>query len=612
MPATDPSAPGNADLDVLFGGATRARFSEHPTRVTRSETPRTLLEVGSIELASLREVMQLADGPGPHCMCLGDMVLSFEDESGRAIETITLHHGQTLRWTGHWEWSDAAFADADAFIDWLAARGVPEYVDQRAAANAAGQQQRIDRERWLAAAPSILREPLAELEIDAMGLPRRLTHAELDAVLDRLRGDPPGADADVASSLLHWFGRGAGPWSGFPAYESLPELLLIRLGTDAVLGSIADHELPESQLAGLARYFGSYDLHRTRRSDPQKLPDPLRARLLAHVRAEGIADNVQRLEAALRPAERPLPREPGATVVAVHPDRALSQLAARQGSLFAVEGQGIVRFDPGGGPTPLIERERMFASLAVDDEHLYAALINEGTVLKIAHAGGEAIVLAEGRGRPMGLCIDAGELAWLDQPWVPDPARPPYSMARTIVCTVPTTGGPVRELARYDGAGWDLAWTRKTAAWVRRVADQTTIASVARVGGPITTIIPEFDDCDAAEGFVHLAGTPDALILAVPTTSWLRKGVELRRHALDGRKLGVIDFVAGRFQGLDANEFGIGLVVERGSSLVVTRWDPSGRSTTMKVPRQAGPLVEPHAAEDGVYFAVGPLAYRLG
>jgi hypothetical protein len=605
MPRPTPSAPGNADLDALFGRARRARFSEHPP--PRSGTPRTLLEVESRELASLRAVMLLVDGPGPHCMCMGDMVLSFEDERGETIETITLHHGKTLRWRGAWEWSDAAFADVDAFMDWLAARGVNEYVEQRAAAKVAGEKSRVERERWLAAAPTCLRERLEQSEVDSMGFPREPTRDQLDDMLDQLRG-VLGSHTDVAWALLHWFGNGAGPWSGFPAYESLAERLLIRLGTDAVLGSIADRELPDSVLDGVARYFGSYELHRTRRSDTQKVPEPLRSRLLARVRAQAIGDNLQRLEAALRPVERPR----GDAIVAVHPDRSVSDVKARHGSVFAVEGLAIVRFDPDReDPTPLIEREPMFASLAIDDEHLYAALINEGTLLKVAHAGGEPTVLASGRGRPMWPLVDAGQLAWIDQPWVPDPARPPFSISQTTVCMVPTSGGSVRELAHYDGGAWDLACTHDTLAWVRRMNDRTMIAAVARSGGPVTTIIEDFGELDPFEGFIHLAGTPGELIVAVPTTSWLRKGVELRRHAPDGRQLGVIAFVPGRFNGLDANEHGIALIVERKSSLVLTRWDPQGRSATLKVPRQPGPLVAPHVAPDGVYFAVGPNVHRL-
>ncbi|MFV8754537.1 hypothetical protein ACNOYE_28645 [Nannocystaceae bacterium ST9] len=608
MTEASPTAPDNAALDALFDRAACARLSEHPTAVSRSETPRTLLVIRGAELASLRRAMQLAPGPGPHCMCLGDMVLGFEDAAGRPLDTITLHHGLTLRWDGPWSWRDAAFADADGLIDWLAAHGVSDYAEQRARDRVAGEAHRKARERWLAAAPARLRERLPELERDAMGVPRRLAPAELDELLASLRDDRAD-DAALAAELLAWFGSGTGPWSGHPAYESLAEQLLLRLGTDAVMRAAEREPASDARLDGLARYFGSHELHRTRRSDTHALGEPLRSCLLERVRVQAIGDNHERLAAALR---RPAPRVRDSNVIATHPDRALSLAIASGDRIFAVDGLAIVRFDPESDvPTPLLEREPMFADLAADDAHVYAALINEGTLLAIPHAGGEPIVLARGRGRPLSLRRSGTTLAWLDQPWINDPARAPHSLPRTIVCTLPTTGGEPRELARYEGSGWDLALTRTHAAWVRSEDGTTTIAAVPLAGGEPLTIVDEFDGLDREGGFVHLAAMPDELIVAVPTRSWLREGVELRRYSLAGEARGVLEFVAGRFHGIDADERGVALIVQRRGSVIATCWNARGRSSSLTIDGVPGPLIEPCVCADGVVFAAGPDVFRL-
>ena len=253
----------------------------------------------------------------------------------------------------------------------------------------------------------------------------------------------------------------------------------------------------------------------------------------------------------------------------------------------------------------------MFASVAVDAEHLYAALIDEGTILRVDHDDANTVLeLARERGRPLGLRVHAGTLAWLEQPWVVDPTRG-FSTPRTIVCAMATPAGPLRELARYEGGAWDLALNSTHAAWVRRVDEITSIACVALAGGPVMTLRDEFPGHDPELGFIHLAGNGDAWVLAIPTRSWLREGVALYRLGRDGSLGPKLAFVAGRFNGLDANDQGVALTVARRDSLFATRWDREGRAHTLELEHRGGPLVAATLADDGLYFALGPRVYRL-
>lgn len=598
------TAPTNAALDALFERSLRARVSEHPTNVPRGKQARTLLVVEGAALADFRKRLELVPGPGPHCLCLGDMIVSFEDARGVAIDELTFHHGQTIRWDGPWSWRDAAIADPNALIDWLDAQGVHDYAQDRARAEVEGRRRRVERERWLAAAPAQLRERLPALESDAMGMPRRLAQAEVADLL-ALLGEP----REAARMLLHWYGSGAGPWSGFPSYETIPMPLLLELGADTLLASLGGHELDDATLDGLARYFGDHELGRTRRSDTAKLGEPLRSRLLARTEAQAIGDNHRRLAAALR---RPEPLALAAGELARHPDRDLSAVVSAAGRVFAVEGFGLVRFDPGSAsPITLLERKPMFASLAADAGNLYAALGNEGTILAIPHAGGEPLELATGRGRPLSVRVRGHTLAWLDQPWINDPAKSPYSIATTVVCAIDLRSGVLHELASYVGSAWDLALSDEHVVWVCKTDAGLGIARVALAGGPCDTIVDAIADHEPSGGFVHLASRGDELIVAVPTKSWLREGVELRRIALDGTPLGVLDFVPGYFNGLDANDELVALVVARRRSLLVQAWARSGRSSSMKLAKQPGPLVAPSVDAQGVVLALGPSIYRL-
>lgn len=599
MTDASPTAPTNVALDALFERSVRARLVEHPTMVARGAQARTLLVVEGSELAGFREVLALRPGPGPHCLCMGDMVVSFEDARGVAIDELTFHHGQTIRWDGPWSWRDAAIAEPDALVDWLDARGVHDYATERAKAAIEGRARRAARERWLAAAPPQLRERLPALESDAMGMPRRLDADERSELLALL-----GPPREAAWALLHWYGSGTGPWTGFPSYETIAMALLLELGADALLDALVGREPSDAVLDGLARYFGDSELARTRRSDLGKLGEPLRSRLLERTAALAQGDNPQRLAAALRRPE-PLARASGE--LARHPDRDLSEALAWGEHLFAVEGFGIVRFDPDDpSPVTLLARKPMFARLAVDDRQLYAALINEGTILAFPHAGGEVVELARECGRPLGVRRRGPWLAWLEQPWINDPQRSPYSIATTRVCVLDLRRGEQRELARYEGAAWDLALSDEHAAWVTKRDNRLELVRVPLAGGSLETIVADLPNDRAQAGFVHLASRGDEWLVAVPTKSWLREGIELRRVALDGTPLGVLDFVPGYFHGLDADDRLVALVVARRRSLRVQAWARSGDSTSMKLPKLPGPLVTPHVGETGVVLALGP------
>lgn len=466
-----------------------------------------------------------------------------------------------------------------------------------------------ERARWLSATPPWLAAKLSAIERDPSAVPRRLEGAELEALLDE--GRAAVGDDELARSLLAWFGSGEGPWSGYPAYEGVAEQLLLRLGTEPLLAWASSHEPSAAEIAGLSRYLASYELFRSRRSDAQLASPELRALLIGATRASGNRDNLARLEQAFRPPARPSARPGGTGFVCLHPDRSVSEVAVSGDAIFAVEGFGLVRFDPGSAaPATLLRAERFFASLAVDDEHVYAALINDGTVVRLPHDGAEQQLIATGRNRPMYPALSGRRLFFSDHPFVPDPVRgAPYSVSRTIVCSVDIDGGPVRELASGDG-GWDLALAARRACWVPRVGGKTRLSAVPFAGGPTETLIEEIEALD--EGFVHLAGDGRFLYVATPTTSWMRKGVLLQRLSPTNLLFDRIDFVPGIYNGLHASPQGVALVVEQGDSLIAKLYRAGDfAETSTRVPRAPGPLVKPFVAESGAYFAVDNRVYRL-
>jgi hypothetical protein len=94
--------------------------------------------------------------------------------------------------------------------------------------------------------------------------------------------------------LLGWFGSGAGPWSGFPAYEEVPEKLLLQYSTEDLLGALGSAELSKAQLEGAARLFAGWNFGQQRPTDRNKIPKALVGRLLAQALSSADKDKRDR------------------------------------------------------------------------------------------------------------------------------------------------------------------------------------------------------------------------------------------------------------------------------------------------------------------------------
>lgn len=99
-------------------------------------------------------------------------------------------------------------------------------------------------------------------------------------------------------ALFTWFGSGAGPWSGFPSYESVPEELLLDLPTPDLVAATQAQGLTEQQLEGAARLFGGWEFGQRRPNDRNTLPADLKKRLLDHSLKSTDADKLGRAQHA--------------------------------------------------------------------------------------------------------------------------------------------------------------------------------------------------------------------------------------------------------------------------------------------------------------------------
>ena len=104
--------------------------------------------------------------------------------------------------------------------------------------------------------------------------------------------------AQRALVLFDWFGHGLGPWSGFPAYESVAESLLMRIPITDILHSLDSPDLSETKLEGAARFLAGWEFRSRRRPELAQLPDETKRRLLAHIQQSASQDKLARARAA--------------------------------------------------------------------------------------------------------------------------------------------------------------------------------------------------------------------------------------------------------------------------------------------------------------------------
>lgn len=290
--ASPGSPPSEASLDRVFAGAARVRILNGGVSGSKPMGKKALLVIREVEIAELRECLRIGD-TGFHCMCSGSEAIEISDQEGvRAV--LGLHHGQSIRWVPEWT-SDAMLADGLRLMRWLSAHGVDGPLGEHEAAVERSNQSRRAFLAWKQAMPECLESISPELisSADPFGGASGVAKQALDV----LRAASSSETAAILA-LVAWFGHGEGIWSGYPSYESVPEIILLEFSTASIVGALASRELTPQELAGASRLLAGPKFDQARPGDRARVPQALRRRLRAHVEASPIDDNRIRYAAA--------------------------------------------------------------------------------------------------------------------------------------------------------------------------------------------------------------------------------------------------------------------------------------------------------------------------
>lgn len=249
-------------------------------------------------ITTLGQALRIVDGPGGHCMCHGDPTIELLDASDRRLAVVSVHHGRGIRWDT-WR-DDAELVAGRSLLEWLADRGVRYPLDEY---RDGIQREEAAEERWnqwVATMPACLERyqgsmrDMFGLVISVPGPPSGDPDDPVDAgsSVDSLLGDsaalldaleeayPVGSERALV--LFAWLGSGTGPWTGYPAYERVPEGLLATLPISDLLRALDSPNVTTAHLEGAARLFAGWAFGTKRTEDLSNLPGSLRRRLLEH------------------------------------------------------------------------------------------------------------------------------------------------------------------------------------------------------------------------------------------------------------------------------------------------------------------------------------------
>ncbi|MGV9316455.1 hypothetical protein ACWDR0_30360 [Streptomyces sp. NPDC003691] len=251
------------------------------------------------ESVRLRTAMAVESLPGFTCMCPGDVRFEVFDQDGGRLAVVVLHHGATMRW-GQWE-SDAVLADGRLLLAWLAGHGMPGPLQQSEADRLRAEEDAEEERTWLAAMPAGL-EGTADRILDLSRTGRMPSPELLTELTDRLQLTLPDPLERVLA-LLDWYGSGSGRCSGYPLHEDVPGELLGKVPIADLLAALTDPRTEERHDAGAVRHLVGRKTRPRQKRDVAGLPEPLRARLLAHARRSGDPDKQGRAERWLAPPQ---------------------------------------------------------------------------------------------------------------------------------------------------------------------------------------------------------------------------------------------------------------------------------------------------------------------
>jgi len=190
------------------------------------------------------------------------------------------------------QWSsDARITNPEPLFEWLDSRGITTPRIEFERERAQDEKSRADEERWMKAMPSSIVPLWPNVRPDVF------YKYDVRPLEGPLAKEFPDKRTRILK-LMAWYGSGAGPWSGFPIYETVPEQMLLEYSTPELVDALTGTTLSEQEAEGAARLLAGWDFNRTRPNDNALIPVDLKHRLLKHSLKSTKEDTIKRAKHA--------------------------------------------------------------------------------------------------------------------------------------------------------------------------------------------------------------------------------------------------------------------------------------------------------------------------
>lgn len=228
------------------------------------------------DLSELKAAISVDPAVGEfRCLCMPSARIHLHLKKKELATVLIYPDGMTI---GFAPWSsDAKILDQEKWLRWFDVRrisgprkGIEEQEESEKRA-------RAEADRWMAGMPASLR-PVWLKVAETMFPGQPIDTKPVDAALVQEFPDMKNR----VRALMSWFGSGAGPWSGFPSYESVAEEILLEYPTAELLAAAQEQKLSETEMEGAARLFARWDFNQRRPEDNRLIPSELKRSLLEH------------------------------------------------------------------------------------------------------------------------------------------------------------------------------------------------------------------------------------------------------------------------------------------------------------------------------------------
>lgn len=396
--------PRNEDLQRALAASSRGKIVDGDDRALAELDVAALKALGAA--LEIREDKPYFDERcrAPHGLPQLGIVLTAE---GGPVGRVDLYpENRSIYWRGlDWkQWCGwAELRDDRALLEWLAAHGVPEPLED--VTRWRSEEGERARREWVKAIPPNLKGAWCA-SIERLLDPWHILEAAVWI-------EKAGANMRKARGLLEWYGAGAGPFARRPDYELLPRLLLGRFSGEDLQRALQSQPSDQA-LAGAGRHL--LDVGPLPPAARVQLLDPLDARLreamVDAVRRRASGEDADLLRERLFPAPFVPPEH--TTLVGASSTQRLRRPVAAGDAVYAVDFQDIVRLE--GGARTVIGKLLGDAVLAVRDGRL---LVGKGGGVQELDARGNVVAT-----RPPATPEQAAAARSITAAWSAPPSAP--------------------------------------------------------------------------------------------------------------------------------------------------------------------------------------------